>query len=323
VTWSFLHPASHVVLGIAVLVFVATVAIALPTVIAMRRGTSTDAVAWADLLRRDDGSVWTTDRVLRSVAASCRAAGVVFPGFVRASIGTTVRLDLAAPTVAPPVPWTSTVDGRSWSAPMAALQALGLVDAPVDRFATVVGFGSDTDGTVVVDLAAIGGVVALDGDRAARRAVAHRIADQVRTSPWSTATSVLTVGVADGELGAARSVSVTEALATVTADATPGLLVVRAMPGGAEGRELARLLERPSGRWAVVALQPGPLGRWTLTCRRDGVLTSPELGTVRWMDAALSTPVTPAADADPEPVPTAQPVGTQTVGAHVAGRARA
>ncbi|QWS33237.1 hypothetical protein [Curtobacterium aetherium] len=300
-TWSFLHPASHAVLGIAVLVFVATVAIVVPTVIAMRRGTSTDAVAWADLLRRDDGSVWTTDRVLRSVEASCRAAGVVFPGFVRASVGPTVRLDLAAPTVAPPVPWTATVDGRSWSAPMPALQALGLVGTATDRFATAVGLGSDTDGTVVVDLAAIGGAVALGGDRAARLAVAHRIADQVRTAPWSTGTTVLTVGIGDGELGPARSVSVHEAVATVAADATPGLLVVRTLPGGTDGRELARLLERPTGRWAVVALQPGALARWTLTCRRDGVLTSPELGTVRWVDVALSTPASTPTDTVAEP----------------------
>ncbi|MBE7162624.1 MAG: hypothetical protein INR72_15405, partial [Williamsia herbipolensis] len=242
------------------------------------------------------------DRVLRSVETSCRAAHVGFPGFVRATVGTTVRLDLASPTVAPPEPWTTSPDGRSWSAPMWALQSVPLVDAPSTQFATVVGLGSDPDGTVLVDLRRIGGFLALRGDHSARRAVAQRIADQIRTDPWSVATPILTVGVAAGDLGPTTSVSVADAVAAVAADATPGLLVVSSVPGGSEGRELARLLERPGGRWAAVSLQPGSLARWTLDCRRDGTFTSDELGTVRWMDLALSAPVAAVDEIEPTAV---------------------
>lgn len=300
-TWSLIAPTSHLLLTIAALLFLGTLAFVIPTLVAMRRRQTTDAIAWSDLPRRDDGAPWATDRVLRSVEVSCTAAHVAFPGFVRAVVGTTVRLDLASPTVAPPEPWTTTPDGRSWSAPMWALQAIPLLDAPSTRFATVVGLGGDADGTVLVDLSRVGGFVALGGDRAARRAVASRIADQVRTDPWSVATPVLTVGVGAGEIGHATSVSVADAVAAVTADASPGLLVVGSIPGGADGRELARLLERPGGRWAAVALHPGALARWTLDCRRDGTLVSDELGVVRWMDLALTAPIDDAARVDAVP----------------------
>jgi hypothetical protein len=298
-SWSFVHPVSHLVLSVAALLFLATLAFVVPTIIALRRRTATEAIAWADVPQREAGAAWATDRVLRSVEASCRAAGVGFPGFVRAVVGTGVRLDLASPTVAPPEPWSTTPDGRSWSAPMWALQAIPLTAAPSTGFATVVGLGGDADGAVLVDLRQVGGFVALGGDATARTAVARRITDQVRTDPWSVGTTVLTVGVADGTLGAASSVSVAEAVAAVTADATPGLLVVREVPGGADGRELARLLERPGGRWAGLSLRPSSLARWTLDCRRDGTLVSDELGTVRWMDLALTAPLgAPSADVD-------------------------
>jgi hypothetical protein len=297
-SWSFVHPVSHLVLSAAALLFLATLAFVVPTIVALRRRTATEAIAWADVPQREAGAAWATDRVLRSVEASCSDAGVGFPGFVRAVVGTTVRLDLASPTVAPPSPWTTTPDGRSWSAPMWAVQAVPLTTAASSDFATVVGLGSDVNGAVLVDLRRVGGFVALGGDTTARTAVARRIVDQVRTDPWSVGTTVLTVGVGDVVSGGATtSVSVAEALAAVAADATPGLLVVRDVPGGADGRELARLLERPGGRWAAVALRPSALARWTLDCRRDGTLVSDELGTVRWMDLALSTPSAVPTDA--------------------------
>jgi hypothetical protein len=297
-SWSFVHPVSHLVLSAAALLFLATLAFVVPTIVALRRRTTTEAIAWADVPQREAGAAWATDRVLRSVEASCHDAGVGFPGFVRAVVGTTVRLDLASPTVAPPAPWTTTPDGRSWSAPMWALQAVPLTTAAGTDFATVVGLGGDADGAVLVDLRRVGGFVALGGDTTARGAVARRVVDQVRTDPWSVGTTVLTVGVGDVVSGGpTTSVSVAEALAAVSADATPGLLVVRDVPGGADGRELARLLERPGGRWAAVALRPSALARWTLDCRRDGTLVSDELGTVRWMDLALSTPSAVPTDA--------------------------
>lgn len=287
--WSLSHPESHLMLTMSVVLFLGALAFVVPTIIAHRRRPVSDAAAWADLPRREEGAAWATDRVLRSVEASCTVARVGFPGFVRAVVGPTVRLDLASPTVAPPEPWQTTPDGRSWSAPMWALQAVPLGQSPSTQFATVVGLGSDQDGAVLVDLRRASGFVALDGDRTARAAVARRIVDQVRTDPWSVGTPVLTVGIRGGEFGPADAVSVGQAVAAVTADATPGLLVVHGVPGGSEGRELARLLERPGGRWAALSMSPDPLARWTLDCRRDGTFVSDEFGVVRWVDQLLST----------------------------------
>ncbi|WP_144761311.1 hypothetical protein [Curtobacterium sp. 9128] len=304
-TWSFVHPESHLLLTMSAVLFLGTLAFVIPTIVAVRRRTATDAVAWADQARRDPAAPWGIDRVLRAVAASCEAAGVVFPGALRITVGTTVRLDLASPTTAPPQPWTATPDGRSWSAPMWALQAVPLVGSAPTEFTAVVSVGTAGDDTVLVDLRRVRGIVALAGESAARDAVLRRIVDQVRTDPWSTGTAVLTVGV--GSTGGV-AVSVREAVAAVAADATPGLLVVAKVPSGEDGRELARLLERPGGRWACVAAAPHALARWTIEARRDGTHVSDVLGTVRWMDLGLSMPL--AASVPTSPVGQPDPVET-------------
>ncbi|WIE64920.1 hypothetical protein DEI99_017055 [Curtobacterium sp. MCLR17_036] len=293
--WSFVEPQSHLLLTMAVVLFLGALAFVIPTIVAVRRRTATDALAWADQVRRDPAAPWAVDRVLRSVDASCANAGVVFPGAVRMTVGTTVRLDLASPTIAPPQPWTATPDGRSWTAPMWALQAVPLVAAAPTEFATVVSLGTDGDETVLVDLRRVRGVVALRGERPARAALLQRIVDQVRTDPWATGTAVLSVG---GASDAGTAVSVRDAIAAVTADATPGLLVVARVPAGADGRELVRLLERPGGRWACVAAEPHTLARWTLEVRRDGTHVSDVLGTVQWTGLGLSVPLAASVTAD-------------------------
>ncbi len=296
-TWSFVEPESHLLLTMSVVVFLATLAFVIPTIVAVRRGTATDAIAWADQLPRDVGATWTTDRVLRAVDASCVAEGVVFPGALRIVIGSVVRLDLASPTTAPPAPWTATPDGRSWWAPMAALQAVPLTAAAPTASGAVVAVGSDAGETVLVDLRQVRGVVALDGDRAAREAFLRRIVDQVRTAPWTVGTTILSVGTGPG-LG--TPVTVRDAIAAVATDVPSGLLVVSRMPAGEDGRELARLLERRGGRWACVAAAPHALARWTLDVRRDGWHVSDALGTVQWSSLGVSP--APSTDADPAAV---------------------
>ncbi len=79
-TWSFLTPESHLLVTMSVVVLLATLALVVPTIVALRRRTSTDALAWADQVRRDPAAAWAVDRVLRAVDASCAAANVLFPG---------------------------------------------------------------------------------------------------------------------------------------------------------------------------------------------------------------------------------------------------
>ncbi|WP_202976557.1 hypothetical protein, partial [Curtobacterium sp. HSID17257] len=84
----------------------------------------------------------------------------------------------------------------------------------------------------------------------------------------------------------------------VAADATAGLVVGAGVPGGADGRARARLIERPGGRWACVSAAPHPLARWTVEARRDGTHVSDELGTLQWAALGRSVPADPAASAD-------------------------
>ncbi|MET3637244.1 hypothetical protein [Curtobacterium oceanosedimentum] len=294
-TWSFLAPESHLLLTMSVVVLLGALAVVVPTLVALRRRTSTDALVWADQVRRDPAAAWAVDRVLRGIEASCAGAGVLFPGAVRITIGAIVRIDVASPTIAPPAPWTATPDGRTWSAPMWALQTVPLVGGAPAEFATAVSLGTRQDETVVVDLRRVGGIVALRGEGAARQALLVRLVEQLATAPWAVGTSVLEVG---SPVGVGTPVTVHEAVAAVTADATPGLLVVARVPAGADGRELARLLERPGGRWACVSAAPHPLARWTVEARRDGTHVSDELGTLQWAALGRSVPADPAAPAD-------------------------
>ncbi|RUQ02936.1 hypothetical protein D8M35_12940 [Curtobacterium sp. HSID17257] len=84
----------------------------------------------------------------------------------------------------------------------------------------------------------------------------------------------------------------------MAADATAGLVVGAGVPGGADGRARARLIERPGGRWACVSAAPHPLARWTVEARRDGTHVSDELGTLQWAALGRSVPADPAASAD-------------------------
>lgn len=213
-----------------------------------------------------------------------------FPGFVRAVVGSEVRLDLATPVPTPPHPWMTTFDGRQWSAPMAELQGMSLPTPAGPDHGTVVVLGSSPDGTVVVDLRRALGPIAIVGAWDARLAVVRRVVDQVRAHPWSAGTAVLSVGLARTAVPGAEHVSVSGAVAAVAADAQPGLVVLTAIPGGSEGRELRRLLDRPGGRWAVLVVRSTDGARWVLDARRDGALESDVLGTMRWTDVPVHEP---------------------------------
>ncbi|TPG03979.1 hypothetical protein EAH85_17960 [Curtobacterium flaccumfaciens] len=115
--------------------------------------------------------------------------------------------------------------------------------------------------------------------------------DQVRTDPWAARTAVLSVG--DKYAGVAP-VTVRDAVAAVEADATPGLLLMSAVPAGEDGRELARLLERPGGRWACISATPSSLARWNIEVRRDGTHVSDVLGTLHWAVLGLVEPSAPS-----------------------------
>lgn len=297
----FVHPFGNLALTIAVLLVVATLAFTVPMMLSARRRRSTDAVDWADQVRADPAGTWTVDRVLRVLVDACARDQVGFPGMVRLVVGVDrVDVDLASPTVAPPAPWSTTIDGRTWSAPLARLQAEPVRGDRGDDFATTVALGSSPDGRVFVDLARAHGAVALDGDRAAVLAVTRRLADQLASSPWASGTALARVGLSDDELSLGAALSLDDALARVIENSRPGVLLLAAVPGRDAWSSLKAALERPDNRWGVVLTTSAADARWSFTARRDGSLSGEAFSDLRWVDVALrraaGDPAEPIAD---------------------------
>jgi hypothetical protein len=283
-----LHPLDHLALTVAVIIVAAVLAFAVPVALG-RRNAPHDAVARGEAIRREPNAAWAVDRALRVLVDACARDGVGFPGALTVTMGpAAVSAALARPTVAPPAPFLTPPDGRVWSAPMDLVQRYPLDDAPSDEFATAVALGSSEAGLVVADLRRVHGIVAIGGDRGARRAVARRIVDQIVTNPWSASTDLITVGLRDDEVPAGRTMSVRDALAAVTTPSTRGVVVFGKLPSGQDGTDLLAALEAPGNRWGVVVLAAAQDARWQLTAHTDGRLTSEVLGELRWADLALS-----------------------------------
>ncbi|MET4053741.1 hypothetical protein ABID81_003122 [Frigoribacterium sp. PvP054] len=310
----FVHPFGNLALTIAVLLVVVTLSFTLPLVVAARKDRSTVAVDWADQVRADPAGTWTVDRVMRALIGSCEREHVVFPGMVRLVVGLDrVDVDLASPTVAPPAPWSTTVDGRTWSASLAALHADGVAGDRSGHFSTTVALGSSPDGRTHVELAHARGPVAVSGDRAAVVAVARRIADQLATSPWSSATALATVGLTHDEVALGAVLSLDDAVARVVENGRPGVLLLADVPGRDAWAALRAALERPDSLWGVVVLTATAEARWSFTARRDGRLEAGPFGELRWVDVALSATAAPSATPDGDAAATAAPtpVGTR------------
>ncbi|MBD8610252.1 hypothetical protein IFT77_07110 [Frigoribacterium sp. CFBP 13729] len=284
-----LEPFGDLALTVAGLLTVAVLAFTIPVWVASRRVVKVEAVAWADDVRGDPSATWAADRALRVLLASCEREHVVFPGLARVVVGLErIDVDLVTPTVAPPAPWSTSRDGRRWSAPVELVQLEALPPRRPEGLATVVALGSSAEGRVLVGLHALHGVLGIDGDRSARLAVACRIADQLATSPWSRSTAVLRVGVRDDEVAAGALLSLDDALDVVVTGASSGVLFLSEVPSASAWTALRSALERPENGWGVVLLARHDQVRWQLTARRDGTLVGDAVGELRWVDVALN-----------------------------------
>jgi len=213
-----------------------------------------------------------------------------------------VDVDLVTPTVAPPAPWSATVDGRTWSASLAALDADGVVGGRLEHFATTVALGSSSDGRTHVEFARAHGPVSVSGDRPAVLAVARRIADQLATTPWSSETALATVGLTRDEVPLGAVLSLDDAVGRVVENTRPGVLLLADVPGREAWAALRAALERPDNRWGVVVLTGSADARWSFIARRDGRLEAGPFGDLRWVDVALTAGFEHTPAPAPEPV---------------------
>lgn len=280
--------AAHMALGLAVVIFVGTIALIVGFLLTQRETAVTNVLDFAEKALREDSAVWGADRALRALRTSSDRAGVRCPSIVRCTMDLGwVRVDLAVPTVAPPSPWTSSADGRVWSAPMASIQALALDLPPTDEFAAMVAVGTTESGVVLLDLCRAAGPIEVHGERRVVSAVLNRFIGQLATDPWSAECTILAVGLVL-EMVQGRSVSVAEALEVLRADATPGVIFFRRQPRGEERVQLDALLNAPGNRWGVVVAEKTDRAKWSFAVEDDGRLDAGVLGVMRWADIGRS-----------------------------------
>ncbi|MFD0630732.1 hypothetical protein ACFQ9X_02790 [Catenulispora yoronensis] len=151
------------------------------------------------------------NRALRELSATLQAADRPLPPVQAANLTASgLELRMAAPAFEAPAPWHTRPDGLAWFVGRSAVGKLddAAAEAAVAPFPGLVTAGLHTgpvgpNGPVraLVDLEAAGGVIAVGGDPAARRAVLAAMAVELLTNTWSDRMTVTLVGFA-GDLSA-------------------------------------------------------------------------------------------------------------------------
>ncbi|HEU5354644.1 MAG TPA: BTAD domain-containing putative transcriptional regulator, partial [Actinocrinis sp.] len=159
--------------------------------------------------------VWFLDLALRGLSAGLAERGRGVPAAYAVRLrneGIELLLgkpnDPDDPTAAPPAPWFTAADGRSWNfprpaivdvdaqaahrrfAPYPGLVTLGAVTSP----ASPVGTAAPVTDRLMIDLEEAHGLIGLDGPPEVRRAVLAALAVELATNSWSDRMTVTLVG---------------------------------------------------------------------------------------------------------------------------------
>lgn len=221
---------------------------------------------------------WTVDRALRTLSTACAGAGRPLPELYAVTLqAREVTLRLSAPDEDPPAPWRADEHGRTWSAALAALQSAPVDPALADPYPRLVTAGVSDGGRVLLELSQARGVIGLDGDPRAARAVAELWTSELARNPWSQGVRVLRAGFRTEAEGVTSAGSLRELLADV-GDLRTGVLLLAAAPSGREIAELAALLGTPGSDWSVVIVGASEQARWRFTVAADGRLDTGFLG---------------------------------------------
>lgn len=137
------------------------------------------------------------DSGLRQLSNALAAAGKSLPNVFAAHVGA-AELDLwVAPADPwPPAPWQAVSDGQVWRLPFTAEPALraGQASGVLAPFPGLVTIGSDDTGTVLVDLEAAAGLIAVTGPPEQVQAALAAVAVELVTNLWSDRMQVVLVG---------------------------------------------------------------------------------------------------------------------------------
>ncbi|ACU77033.1 hypothetical protein Caci_8210 [Catenulispora acidiphila DSM 44928] len=142
------------------------------------------------------------NQALRELSASLATAGRPLPPVQLANLTESgLELRLAEPGPAAPQPWHTRPDGLAWwvartDVGSVAKRVAEAAVAPCPGLVTVGAIGPDAATRVLLDLEASGGVIAVGGDDAMRRAVLAAMAVELLTNTWSDKMTVTLVGFA-------------------------------------------------------------------------------------------------------------------------------
>ncbi|WP_306215352.1 hypothetical protein [Actinoplanes sp. RD1] len=245
----------------------------------------------------DTAAAWTVDRALRVLVTGAGAAGRPVPAVYGVSLDETrIVLRLAAPDDSPTSPWEAVENGRVWQAPLRDLQALpaGDVGSPCPRLVTLGVAGGVRE---LVDLGQATGIISLQGDGAAARALIASWAEELTTSPWAEGVRVVAGDVRPHLAGGPRLTSlggvreaITEAEGgdgdhTVALGGGPaglpasiGVLILGSAPGGHDLERVQQLAGRADAVWVVIVLGQTRYDRWRFAIAADGRLDTGALG---------------------------------------------
>lgn len=270
-----------------------------------RRGPDpTDADLEAEVELRagaDHDRVERLDRALRSLSAHCRAERVPLPQVYAASVDDDgIELRIAPPVPVAPVPWAAVDGGAVWRLDRSSDLPEGTGHAP---YPGLVCLGRTDEGAdVLVDLEAVGGVLALSGSHTVAREIVSALAVQLATVPWSDAQLVhgfdLSPHIGPVAGDALRRVDDLDAFVGEWSDSTPGrpaqevlggrlgrrpgvqpqYLLLGSVPDDDERRAAVGALGAGGTRGVgVVSAVPVPGSRWRVHVDDTGRLTIPLL----------------------------------------------
>ncbi|GAB3275016.1 LysM peptidoglycan-binding domain-containing protein [Kineosporia babensis] len=261
----------------------------------------------------DAAGAWTVDRGLRSLSGMAHDARRQVPPFYAVVMDREwMQLRLAAPDFEAPAPWGSDEDGRTWSAPLRALQALPLKDGLASPSPRLVTLGTDSGARVLVDLGQATGVISVEGTVANVHNLLLGWIGELVAAPWAEHVRVVTVGLAPAvsppasdraehftslpeaftAIGWSESGTMSEAVrgGGSVAAPRPAILIVAGRFRDHDLEHLQALASQPDANWTIVIVGRVPAARWRFALRPGGKLDTGVLGITAQVNDSLASP---------------------------------
>ena len=231
----------------------------------------------------DRSAAWTIDRALKALTTACDDEGIAFPGVYLVTVdAASVKVTVSKPSAKAPAGWTSSSDGRTWSAELAALQSSNVRDTDGHPFAGLVMLGASDDGQVLLDLDQAAGPISVGGPKGAVDEIIEAWGTELTTNPWSATVRVARIN--------ARNETNLESAENLLADLDVGeraLIVFEEPPSRSQTAALQALLTPDTTAWILIK-GTAPAATWKFTAD-GGVLSSGFLPDIRY-SGSLSTP---------------------------------